>query len=80
MTSHVDIHAPFVNALRTQAKTVDKQQSDALPCPYCTHQGRIFQTIDQLFDHAKVEHASLLQSMGKPNQARAQLRDEAMKL
>ncbi|KAF2743025.1 hypothetical protein M011DRAFT_411394 [Sporormia fimetaria CBS 119925] len=72
-----DIHSSFVNALRTQAKTVERRPSDSLPCPYCEHQGRIFQTLDQLFSHAKVEHASDLPSMD-PSRARAHLKAAAL--
>jgi hypothetical protein len=79
MTSNVDIHSRFVNALRTQAKTADALPSDALPCPHCSHQGRIFQNIDQLYSHAKVEHASLLQGLD-PARVRAQLKEEALKV
>jgi hypothetical protein len=79
MASNVDIQSRFVNALRTQAKTAETTQSNPLPCPYCTHQGRIFQNIDQLFNHAKVEHASILQTM-ETGQARVQVRNAAMKL
>jgi hypothetical protein len=79
MTSNVDIQARFVNALRTQAKTADGPHSESLPCPFCTHQGRIFQNLDQLLSHAQVEHAAVLQAM-EPSQARAQLREEALKV
>lgn len=79
MTSNVDIHARFVNALRTQAKTADAPPPDALPCPYCSHQGRIFQSENQLFSHVKVEHASLLQAV-HPSHARAHVRDAALRV
>jgi hypothetical protein len=76
MDSNVDIQARFVNALRTQAKTAE---ADSLPCPYCTHQGRIFQNIDQLLSHAKLEHAPILQAM-ETGQTRTQVRNAALKL
>ena len=72
MTSNVDIHSRWVTALRTQAKTADAPHTDALPCPYCGHSGRIFQSVDQLFSHTKVEHASLLEALD-PESARALL-------
>jgi hypothetical protein len=78
MTSHVDNHSRFLKALRTQAKTADTPPS-ALPCPYCMNQGRIFQNLDQLLHHSKVEHASTLQAMD-PGRVRALVRDEALKL
>ncbi|KAF2715133.1 hypothetical protein K504DRAFT_367840 [Pleomassaria siparia CBS 279.74] len=79
MTSNVDIQARFVNALRTQAKTTDATSSDALPCPYCNHSGRIFQTTDQLFSHARTEHAAILKLMD-PGQARVKVRNAALKM
>jgi hypothetical protein len=79
MTGNVDLHSRYVTALRRQTKTAEPPPSDALSCPYCSHQGRIFQTDDQLYDHATVEHASILQSMA-PGQARAQLRDAALRM
>jgi hypothetical protein len=41
----------FVNNLRTQGK-FEYQSGDALPCPYPGHHGRMFQSLDQLYDHA----------------------------
>ncbi|KAF2107222.1 hypothetical protein BDV96DRAFT_654068 [Lophiotrema nucula] len=70
--TNVDIQARFVNALRTQAKTVE--QSDVLTCPYGDHQGRIFQTFDQLFQHAKVEHTAILQGLDE-SKARSHVKD-----
>ena len=75
MTSHFN----FVNALRTQAKTADALPSDAFPCPYCSHQGRIFQNLDQLYDHAKIEHTSSLKTKDVVR-ARAQLKEESLKV
>lgn len=77
--SNVDIHSRYVAALRTQAKTAEAATTDAWPCPYCSHHGRIFQTADQLFSHATVEHAPVVQAMD-PAQARAQVREAALKL
>lgn len=76
----MDVQARFVNALRAQAKMAGEPQPEALPCPFCTHQGRLFQSVDQLFAHAKFEHTLLLEAMGEPNQARAQVKNEALKL
>ncbi|KAJ4355819.1 uncharacterized protein N0V89_003840 [Didymosphaeria variabile] len=78
MTSNVDIHSRWVTALRTQAKTVDAPPTDALSCPYCEHSGRIFQSLDQLVNHANVEHASVLEA--NPETARAQVRDAALRM
>jgi hypothetical protein len=78
-SGNVDLHARYVNVLRTQAKTADAPPSDTLPCPFCNHQGRIFQNLDQLFSHAKDEHASVLQAIG-PKGARAHVEEEALKM
>ncbi|KAJ4298131.1 hypothetical protein N0V90_006030 [Kalmusia sp. IMI 367209] len=79
MTSNVDFHSRWVNALRTQAKTADAAPTDALHCPYCSHSGRIFQGVDQLFSHVNVEHASDLRALD-PETARAQVRDAALRM
>ncbi|KAK7178406.1 hypothetical protein PSPO01_15552, partial [Paraphaeosphaeria sporulosa] len=79
MTSNLDLYSRWVTALRTQAKTVDALRPDALSCPYCEHSGRIFQAVDQLYSHAKVEHASLLDTMD-PETAHAQVQDAALRM
>jgi hypothetical protein len=71
--------ARLAHVLRTQPKTVDALPPDALPCAFCTHQGRIFQTSDQLFSHAQVEHAAILQTID-PNRARSHVLEEALKM
>jgi hypothetical protein len=75
---NIDIQSKFVNALRTQAKA-EYPLSGALPCPFPGHHGRMFQSTDQLFDHAKTEHASELVKFS-PEQARDEVRDAALKL
>ncbi|KAF1847404.1 uncharacterized protein K460DRAFT_57815 [Cucurbitaria berberidis CBS 394.84] len=72
------VQSRFVNALRTQGKA-EYPLANALPCPYPGHHGRIFQSVDQLFDHAKAEHNAEIGSL-EPRQARAQLREAALKL
>ncbi|KAF2270250.1 hypothetical protein CC78DRAFT_196553 [Lojkania enalia] len=79
MNPNADIHARYVNTLRTQAKTTDTQRSDSFPCPYCAHQGRIFQNLDQLFDHVNIDHASRMQGM-ETSRARVQIREDALQL
>ncbi|KAL5434023.1 hypothetical protein PMIN06_011513 [Paraphaeosphaeria minitans] len=79
MTSNVDSNSRWVTALRTQPKTVDALPQDALSCPYCENNGRIFQTLDQLYSHAKVEHASLLDTMD-PETARTQVQDASLRM
>jgi hypothetical protein len=71
---NIDIQSKFVHVLLT----LDKAEC-ALPCPYPCHHGRIFQSVDQLYDHAKAEHAAQLASL-KLSQAREKLRDKALKL
>jgi hypothetical protein len=79
MTGNVDLHTRYVTALRRQTKTAEPPPPDAFYCPYCSHQGRIFQSDDQLYDHATVEHASILDSLTL-DQARAQVRDAALRM
>jgi hypothetical protein len=74
----VDIQSKFVNALRTQGKA-EYPLSGALPCPYPGHHGRMFQSVDQLHDHAKAEHWKEIANY-KPGQAKEKLRDAALKL
>ncbi|CAI6334507.1 unnamed protein product [Periconia digitata] len=78
MSTHVDHPSRYVTALLTQAKTAEAIPSDALPCPYC-HHGRIFQSIDQLFAHAKSDHAPRLTSLD-PQHARAHLQEAALRI
>lgn len=74
----VDIQLKFVNALRTQGKA-EYPLSGALPCPFQCHHGRMFQSVDQLYEHAKADHYAQVASF-KPGQARERLRDLALKL
>ena len=54
----VDIHAHFNNAFRNQnSPKVESELSGLLSCPY-VHSGRMFQSFQQLLDHANIEHAS----------------------
>jgi hypothetical protein len=76
--ANIDIQSKFINALRNQGKA-EYPLSGALPCPYPGHHGRMFQSVDQLYDHAQTEHAAQLASF-KPGQAREKLRDAALKL
>jgi hypothetical protein len=75
---NVDIHSKYISVLRNQAKA-EYPLSGALPCPYPGHHGRMFQSVDQLYDHAKAEHAAQLANF-KPSQAREKLRDAALEL
>lgn len=53
-----DIHTHFNNAVRNQKSPKSQSEpSGLLTCPY-GHSGRMFQTFQQLLDHASVEHAS----------------------
>ncbi|KAF2022952.1 hypothetical protein EK21DRAFT_119222, partial [Setomelanomma holmii] len=72
------IFSNFVNALRTQGKS-EPQLPGAIPCPFSGHRGRIFRSIDQLYDHARTEHVRQLEGF-KPKQAREFLGDEVLKL
>ncbi|KAF2477583.1 uncharacterized protein BDR25DRAFT_320839 [Lindgomyces ingoldianus] len=79
MTSNVESPTRYINALRTQPK-IDVSKSESLPCPYCSHQGRIFHNIDQLWDHATLEHRSTVESLGTPTKARSQVKDAALQI
>ncbi|KAF2729944.1 hypothetical protein EJ04DRAFT_446190 [Polyplosphaeria fusca] len=80
MTSNApDIHSQYIAKLRTQSKTTgDGPPSNALPCPYCPHQNRIFQGVDQLLHHAKIEHAHLLHR--DESQIRQQVETDVLRL
>ncbi|KAH3956211.1 hypothetical protein HBH51_248110 [Parastagonospora nodorum] len=75
---NIDIQSKFVNALRTQGKA-DYPLSGALPCPYPGHHGRMFQDIDQLYDHASDDHPSEIADL-KPSQAKEKLKKAVLKL
>jgi hypothetical protein len=52
----VDILARFKNALwKHKSLKAESGLTGLLICPY-DHNGRVFQSFDQLLDHAKVEH------------------------
>jgi hypothetical protein len=71
------IQSKFVNALRTQGKAAELPLTGAIPCPY-GHHGRMFQSLDQLYDHTKAEHAHQIEGL-KPKDAREQLRDAVLR-
>lgn len=50
-----------------------------LSCPYCEHSGRLFQTADQLFIHAKRKHASLMKTIDHGTAA-AGVQDAALRM
>jgi hypothetical protein len=77
-TGHVDIQSKFVNALRTQGKA-EYPISGALPCPYAGHHGRMFQSVEQLFAHAKAEHDGQIEGLN-PDQAKEMLKKAALRL
>jgi hypothetical protein len=78
-SSHIDIQSRFVNALRTQAShKAESRLTGPLPCPY-DHHGRMFQNIDQLLDHTRVEHASEIKNLDD-KQARSKVREAVMML
>lgn len=76
---NVDIQSRFVNALRTQAShKVTSGFIGPLPCPY-GHEGRIFENIDQLLGHTKLEHSAEIEGLNS-DRARATLRDAITKI
>lgn len=73
----VDIQSRFVNALRTQASSkAESRTAGSLPCPY-GHPGRTFQSVEQLYNHAKVEHASEIDGLDE-TEAKIGVRDAAL--
>lgn len=75
-TAGADVHSKYVQALRTQ--NADPLLPNALPCPFVGHEGRIFQTLGQLCDHAKTEHAQEVQDL-RPNQVREKMKNLILK-
>jgi hypothetical protein len=78
MNGDINMRLKYVKALETQSGT-EVLSPGALPCPYAGHNVRMFQSVDELYDHAKTEHALQLASF-EPWQARERLRDAALKL
>lgn len=80
-TPHIDrldIQSRFVNALRTQASNkAESRLEGPLPCPY-GHNGRMFQTVDQLLDHARTEHSVEVQGLDD-KQGRMKVRDSVVR-
>jgi len=77
-----DSHAArYVRQLRAQAKTAEAspKPAEALSCPYCS-EARMFESDRQLWDHATLEHAPNLKSLGDPNRARIFLREEGLRI
>jgi hypothetical protein len=72
------LQSKYTQALRNQSKPA-AAAAENLTCPYCS--GRIFQTDDQLWHHARLEHLSILQGMNidpeNPGRFRNVLRQEA---
>lgn len=65
-TEYHDVLSRFVHVLYKQPRSLP-----TLPCPL-GHHGRMFQSVDQLYDHAKTEHASHIANL-KPSQAKEKL-------
>ncbi|KAF2629342.1 hypothetical protein BU25DRAFT_457015 [Macroventuria anomochaeta] len=65
---NVDTQSHFINALWTQAShhKAEPRPTTALSCPYCDHQGRVFQSPEQLLDHARIEHDSEFKGLASP--------------
>ncbi|KAH7374273.1 hypothetical protein BKA66DRAFT_422608 [Pyrenochaeta sp. MPI-SDFR-AT-0127] len=77
MNTGDNVQSRFITALRTQKG--DYPPTSALPCPYPGHHGRIFQNVDQLFDHVKGEHSAEIAGI-ELRQARAEIKEAALKL
>jgi len=79
MTYSAYMSSNWVHMLRTQVKTDDTPPTDSLSCPYCSHSGCIFRTIEQLFSHATVKHTSVVRGLDS-NAARVQVQDAALRV
>ncbi|KAH6625746.1 hypothetical protein C7974DRAFT_313777 [Boeremia exigua] len=77
---HVDIQSRFVTALRTQAShNAGDRLSGSFLCPYAhDHSSEVFQTLEQLLNHTRVEHASEVQDLDD-KQGRLKVRDAVVK-
>lgn len=64
----INIQSRFIDALRTQPShhKGEPRSASALSCPYCSHRGRVFQNLDQLWDHARTEHNSEFNGLASP--------------
>jgi hypothetical protein len=71
-------HSNFVHTLQTQ-KAESPTLTRALPCPYPGHDGRMFLSLEQLYDHAKDEHATQFEGL-RASQARDKLKDAVLAL
>lgn len=73
----VDIQSRFINALRTQAshQKGEPRNIQAAACPYCESQGRVFQSLEQLLDHTKLEHNSEIKRLSLPRAREKILKD-----
>jgi hypothetical protein len=75
--ANISIQPRFVNALGTQASYKPRKNlATALLCPYPGHNGRIFNSINQLLDHAKTDHAEYFGDLS-PDEARRKLAKDA---
>lgn len=73
-SGHVDSSSRYVHVLQTQPSHHKAEPRSAITifCPYPGHQGRIFQSNDQLLSHARAEHDAEFKDLS-PLQALAKL-------
>jgi hypothetical protein len=67
------VQTKFAQALKTQSPTIR-----AHTCPYPGHEGRVFPSADQLYDHGKIDHRDEFEGLS-PRQAREKFRQLSIK-
>ncbi|KAF1357737.1 hypothetical protein EJ07DRAFT_127523 [Lizonia empirigonia] len=79
-SGHVDSPSHYVHVLQTQPihHKAEPRSASRLPCPYPGHEGRVFQGIEQLLNHARTDHDAEFKYLESP-QARAKLAQDLEK-
>ncbi|KAL6150438.1 hypothetical protein ACJQWK_00285 [Exserohilum turcicum] len=72
------IQSQFAKALRTQKGKAELAATSVHRCPYPEHEGRVFQTFEQLYQHGKAEHSSDFEGLHLQH-ARRKIRELAAK-
>jgi len=67
------VQTKFAQALKTQSPIIR-----AHACPYPGHEGRVFPSADQLYDHGKIDHRDEFEGLS-PRQAREKFRQLSLK-
>jgi hypothetical protein len=75
-----DVQSRIANALRSQGKEIDIPISEALPCPYPGHLGRMFQGVEQLYEHHITDYDHRQWKRYDELKEKSMLREAALKL